>query len=195
MMKASNYRALLLVSLAGAAVSSQAFTVATFSDPSSGTPPLFSVTGSTISGGWSGTGLSLQLVPNSTTYTNVTFSMAPVTRVGSFGLGAGSVVFLDSSANPLLTINFSSGSIMTPFFFGASFTNLDNVTFTSPYINTANYIDEQFSFSFANQKGRNGDYTYTASFTSSAEAVPEPASIAVLGIGAAALIRRRFRKA
>lgn len=195
-MKASHtYRAFLLASFAGVAVSSQAFTVATFSDPSSGNPPLFNVTSSFISGGWSGSGLSLQLYPNSTTYNNVTFTMAPVARIGTFGLGAGSVVFLDSSSNPLLTITFSSGSILTPFFFGASFANSDNVTFSSPYINTSLYTNEQFAFSFANQKGRNGDYTYTASFTSSAEAVPEPASIALLGLGGAALIRRRFRKA
>lgn len=196
MLKASHgYRALLLVTVAGAAVSSQAFTVATFSDPSSGTPSLFSLTGTTLTGSWTGTGLNLQLYPNSTVYNNVTFTMAPVTRVGTFGLGAGSIVFLDSSSNPLLTVSFASGTVLSPFFFGASFTNSDNVVFTSPYINTANYTDEQFSFSFANQKGRNGDYTYTASFTSSAEAVPEPASIAVLGVGAAALLRRRFKKA
>ncbi len=196
MMKASiSYRALLLTSLAGAAVSSQAFTVATFSDPSTGTPSLFNVTNTAISGGWLGSGLTLQLVPNSTAYNNVTFTMGPVVRVGAFGLGAGSIVFNDSSSNPLLTINFTSGSIMTPFFFGASTANLDNVTFSSPQFSTAGYTNEQFAFSFANQKGRNGDYSYTASFTSSAEAVPEPASMAVLGLGAVALIRRRFRKA
>lgn len=196
MLKASlAYRAFCVASFAGVAVASHAFTVASFSDPSSGTPPLFSVTPTTISGGWSGTGLNLHLFPINTTFSNVTFTMAPVTRIGSFGLGPGSIVFLDSASNPLLTITFNSGTIMTPFFFGASFTNSDNVKFVSPYLNTSLYTDEQFSFSFANQHGKSGDYTYTASFTSSAEAVPEPASLALMGAGALALARRRLRKA
>lgn len=196
MLKASRaYRAFFVVSLAGAGVSSHAFTVATFSDPSTGWPPLFSVTSSTISGGWSGTGLNLHLVPINATFTNVTFTMAPVARIGMFGLGSGSIVFLDSASNPLLTITFGSGSIATPFFFGSSYANLDNVHFSSPYLNTSLYTNEQFAFSFANQNGTNGDYTYTASFTSSAEAVPEPASLAFLGLGALALMGRRFRKA
>jgi len=121
--------------------------------------------------------------------------MAPVSRIGSFGLGAGSIVFLDSSSNLLLTITFSSGSVLTPFFFGASFTNADNVTFTSPYFSNALFTDEQFTFSFANPKFNGQTYTYTASFTSSAEAVPEPTTLGLLGVGAAALLRRRLRKA
>jgi hypothetical protein len=67
----------------------------------------------------------------------------------------------------------------------------NGVTFSGPLV-PSGLSQETFNFSFANFVQNANGATATAAFTSSA--VPEPASIAAIGLGLAAMIRRR-RKA
>ncbi|MBX3111247.1 MAG: PEP-CTERM sorting domain-containing protein [Fimbriimonadaceae bacterium] len=171
-----------------------AFTVASFQDPTIGESDLvvFTVTGSTIGAAY--TGIELNVL--GTTYSDVTLAMAPVAYSGAGAVkdvAAGSAVFSTGSDSNVLTITWDAGTFVAPFGFGASFASLQNVTFSGSSIpaEASNWIDQQFAFSFANpQTSADGD-TYSASMTSSA--VPEPATMAVLGLGVAALVGRRRR--
>lgn len=181
----------------GTAALASADTIATFSDPSpDGSQPLFTfasndVTGS-LSGSWSGLGLLLQTpglaAPD---FNDARFSMPAVTAVGGpevWALGAGAINFTDSGGSALMTITFAGGSLSSPSTFGASDFVGQNVVFSGPII-PGGLSQEAFAFSFANPVGTISDYTVTAAFTSSA--VPEPASIALLALGALVAIRRR----
>ncbi|MBX7135264.1 MAG: PEP-CTERM sorting domain-containing protein [Fimbriimonadaceae bacterium] len=181
--------------LLGAAVASQAFTMATFADPAiDGSTPLFSLTGSSITGGWSGTGLLLQTpgwaAPD---YADAKFTMAPVALTpvapGFWNAGNGQIDFTDSSNNLVLRITFDSGFVSVN---GAGASDLfsNNVVFSGPGVPVV--TDETFNFSFANFQPNANGVTATAAFTSSA--VPEPASIAAIGLGLAAVIRRRRKR-
>lgn len=183
-------------SFAGMALSSQAFTWATFADPAlDETTPLFTVSASSITGGWNGSGLLLQTpgwaAPD---YADAQFSMAPVAISlvvpGFYTLGAGQIDFADNVGNPVFTINFASG-FLSPNGVGGSDLFSNNVSFSGPGV-PVGLTQETFNFSFANIVPTADGFTATASFTSSA--VPEPATLAALGIGLAALLRRR-RKA
>ena len=88
----------------------------------------------------------------------------------------------------IAAISFSGGTLTSPSTFGASDFVGQNVVFSGPII-PAGLSQESFAFSFANPVGTIEDYTVTAAFTSSA--VPEPASIALLALGALVAIRRR----
>lgn len=184
---------LLLISATVAAVFAQssALTIATFDDPAlDETTPLFFTNASSVSGTWTGNGLTLDLPVVSQSFNDVKFSMASVTRTGNV-LGAGVVNFWTTDMNnPIFTVTFDSGSIFEPFGLGGSFVSANNVTFGGSALASAGpFSDEQFAFSFANPViGANGN-TYTAAFTSSA--VPEPATLLALAGGAALLARRR----
>ncbi|ARU42142.1 hypothetical protein CCB80_13720 [Armatimonadetes bacterium Uphvl-Ar1] len=66
------------------------------------------------------------------------------------------------------------------------------MTFSGSAVAGYVFDNEQFSFSFANPVSFGNDgVSYTASFTSSADVVPEPATMAVLGLGLAAFARRK----
>lgn len=178
--------------LLGAAVASNALTMATFADPATdASTPLFTFNATSISGGWSGTGLLLQTpgwaAPD---YADAKFSMAPVALTpiapGFSSAGAGQIDFTDSLNNLVFRITFQSGYVSVNGVGGSDlFSN--NVTFSGPGVPVV--TNETFNFSFANFGQNGNDVTATAAFTSSA--VPEPASIAAIGLGLAAVIRRR----
>lgn len=205
-------RTLLLVSaaIAGAVtmVSSahaQTTTVAAFFDISQGANnvAVFQRNGNLFTGGYSGTGLTLRTpgiaaVPD---YTDVTFSVTPLTIVGPGFFGddtsPGSISFFDNASNLLLKMDFGRAHL-SPFGLSAADFFFDNVTFTGGIIYSAGIgaANEQFGFTFANVNFPNpGDptvYTATASFTSSALIiVPAPASAALLGLGGLVAARRR----
>lgn len=191
----------VLLSAAGAlALGSfaQADTVATFADPATGpTTPLFQVNGNLLTGGWSGTGLTL-LTPGTPApdYTDVTFTMTPLVLIplfSGFSMTLGGVVnFFDSAANPILTITFANGFLTTPTGVGASDFASQNVSFSGPALGALIPSDETFAFSFANLIPTQTGYTATSAFTSSATLdIPGPASLAGLGLGLLVASRRR----
>lgn len=188
----------LAAAVGGAAVS-QAFTMATFADPSpTGTPSLFNIdtVNNQITGGWSGTGLFLQTpgwaAPD---YVDAKFSMAPVAIApvapGFWSTGGGQVDFTDSANNLVFRINFASGYLSVNGVGGSDLFG-NNVTFSGPLV-PAGLNQETFNFSFANFQPTANGLGVTAAFTSSA--VPEPGTLAALGLGGLALLRRRRKTA
>jgi hypothetical protein len=182
------------------AASAQSFTIATFADPAtSSSTPLFTevttgpgLTG-TLGGGWSAPGLTLMtpgfLGGGSTS--NVTFTMSNL-NINSTGQataagGGPAVIDFKSGATDLFKVQFDSG-VFNTFALGASTLIGNNVSFSGAHVPTG-LSSQQFAFSFSNAHTVGNQTTYTASFTSSA--VPEPASIAALGLGIAGIIRRK----
>jgi hypothetical protein len=122
-------------------------------------------------------------------------------KFGQTGSGAINFYANNTSANPLVTIEFESG-LVSRYGFGESDETPDgdfiatNVTITGSAI-PYTLSEEQFSFGFANlahledSKNWNDGFTATAAFTSSATIVPEPATICLLGLGALGFMRRR----
>lgn len=188
--------------LTGAAFAQSSVTFATFADPAtSNASPLFvhDRVAKTLIGSWSGTGLTL-VAPGligSPTVTNATFSTSTLSLTevvpGVHSVGSGSVVFRDNLNNELFTVNFSGASYIEGIGAGSSEFRGQNVTFSGPQV-PGNINGTMFNFSFANQSNTATTTSYTASFTSSAEVVPEPASMVALGAGIAALASRRRRK-
>lgn len=197
--------AFLLSAIAGTAAN--AATVATFADPTSGpTPSLFqwNETADTLTGGWSGTGLTLE-TPGTTApdYTNVTFMMTVLvassvtpTPVGPVALfGVGKIEFF-SGVTEILQIDFSSANLLIPQGLGSSSFAGANVVFSGPALGTFISIDnEAFSFGFVNIVSTgNGSFTTTAAFTSSADLeIPTPGSAAIVAAAAGLIGLRRRR--
>ena len=183
----------LIIGLAfGTMAAAQAVTIATHDDPAlNASTPVFSTTASAVSASWMGTGLTLEVPVASLVFNDVKMEMASVNRVGNT-LGPGAVKFYTSDANnPIFQVNFTSASVFEPFGVGGSFIAQQDVSFSGSAVDGMLFDNEQFAFSFANPViGQNGN-TYTASFTSSADVVPEPASMLILGLGAAALAKRK----
>lgn len=181
----------------GAAGVSHAATIATFADPSpSGAQPLFTLTGNTLTGGWGALGLTLETpglpAPN---YSNATFTMTPLTVVSSFSvvsiMSGGTIQFFDSSAALLMQIDFTSAILTMPLSLGSSDTlTATDVTFSGPII-PGDLTLESFAFSFANPTMSQGSVSVTSAFTSSAERIPGPATLAGLGMGLLLMGRRR----
>ena len=189
---------------------STSLTIATFADPSNNSNnSLFKVdfTEMTLTGGWPDIkpGLLLEIpYNNNTSFQNAWFTMTDIAILPPSGgisgisqIGPGEISFYadGSSTDPLVIINFESGFI-SRYGFGA-----DEIFIAEDVIITGSVIpsplsEEMFSFSFTNLAKLSGStnwsdgFTATASFTSSA-VVPEPTTIALLGVGALSLIRRK----
>ncbi|MGA2915753.1 MAG: PEP-CTERM sorting domain-containing protein [Sedimentisphaerales bacterium] len=186
------------------------YTVATFFDPSnSSSNPLFNVNFTTLklTGGWddSKTGLTLQVPCTDHNYPNAWFNLTSPTGAPYIGItntytlpwgtvgqtGPGVVKFYKdgTSTNPLIVVGFDGG-VVSMSNFGASELTANTVTITGSEI-SGTLTQEEFSFSFANTVSlpNNGGFTATASFTSSA--VPEPATIGLLCLGALKLVTRK----
>lgn len=190
----------LAISFAVLSASAQAVTIATHADPSgNAASPLFYASDTSVSASWSGTGLTLQVPVASLSFNDVQMEMLSVTRTEAGAvdlLGAGMVKFWTTDANnPIFTMTFDGGFIAEPFAAGASEFTANVISFGGSALASVNPLaNEQFVFSFANKGGDTQLRTYTAAMTSSADVVPEPATMTLLGLGAAALISRR-RKA
>ena len=201
---------LLALSVGFISVNAEAtFTVATFADPSGDSDnPLFRVdfrpAQMKLTGGWADTetGLILEIpcsgytVENGNAFHDAWFEMTEVGIINTFGdTGGGEINFYRNgfTTNPLLTITFESGYV-DYHNFGADEFFGENVTISVIGI-TGTLSEERFSFSFINQAYLTGStdwndgFTATASFTSSA--VPEPATICLLGFGVFSLVRRK----
>lgn len=199
----------LFAGTALAAASVQGVTIATFADPAAGpSTPLFAFNSTTgvLTGQWLGQTNPL-LLPNLLFQTpgvaafpdfpDARFQMTPVVTTGSFGpvlvMGPGSVSFFDSTNAPLMTISFSGGLLNPATNFGSSDFTGFNVVFSGPILAGLTLANESFAFSFANAVSTTTPpgYTVTSSFTSSADIIPAPASVALLGLGGLVAIRRR----
>lgn len=182
-------------------------TIATFDDPAEdSTTELFTVdlTTDLITGGWDETGLSLDIPYSGQTLPDVIFTMTEVQITSETAplkgtkTDGGVIMFFDPSdmVNPLIQIDFDSAWLTFYGYGGSDLLSGDNVTISGSEIGGATLTDEAFSFSFANQEALYGDwsngYTATAAFTSSA--IPEPATIFLLGIGAALMTLTRKKR-
>lgn len=181
-------------------------TVATFADPAiSSATPLFTVdltagAYGTISGNWFGTNLDLEVL-SSTTYHDAEFRMTNLSLTAETNpmLGTktdgGTIYFLSAANDHLLQIDFDSAWFTTwGIGSGESVLLGNNVTITGQALGGLVLSEESFAFSFANHSPLEGSFengfTATASFTSSA--VPEPATILLLGVSSL-VVRRRSR--
>ena len=180
-------------------------TIATFQDPSgSAANPLFVIDsdGLSIDGGWSDlqTGLNLDITYANVVYYDAWFEMSTLTYGGGYSgtTGAGTVEFHAdgdaSTVTPVLQIDFTSANL-TPGGISASELFFVGVTITIEGADISEELtNEAFGFTFANQELttlENNGFTATAAFTSSAEVIPEPATLCLLGFGALALFRKR----
>ncbi|TWT43775.1 hypothetical protein RAS1_01740 [Phycisphaerae bacterium RAS1] len=184
--------AIALGALSAATALGQSQTIATFADPAlDSTTPLFELNGTSFSGAWSSTGLTL-LTPGlaAPDFPNAHFRLDPITLVDpvSGETTGGAVEFFDSSDALLMTLTFSEGRLIKPFSFGASDFVAQSVVIAGPIVTTP-LANESFAFSFANQVLTDGGFTSTAAFTSSA--VPEPASLLLLSLGGLTMACRR----
>lgn len=197
----------LPIALSGGLAQGSTVTIATFADPSmDASNPLFTIdlVNDHIMGGWadSQTNLTLEVIYSGNTFVDAFFTMTTITYAGDITggeTGGGTIKFFangqSTSTTPLIQIGFDSGHV-TPLGFGAmDLFYADGVNISGSEIGPAILTDEAFSFSFTNQVPIGGDWnnghTATASFTSSA--IPEPATIALLGLGALSLLRRKRR--
>lgn len=195
----------LLVSFVGAGIFCNGTTIATFADPAvDGSTPLFSVdfASGTISGGWddSQTGLTLEVVYTGQTHTDAFFVMDEISYNVFTGVSSsGTIKFFadgsDTSGTPLIQIDFARGHVSPMGFSAMDLFYADDVTISGSEIETVlledEFLeDESFSFAFANHVMTDSGFTATSSFTSSANIIPEPATLCLLSLGFV-MIRKR----
>ena len=192
-------RLLALTSLVCAGAFAHAGTIATFFDPAAdASTPLFVFDTATniLTGSWTGTGLNVQTpgligggAVNNAKFSTSAIALTNVPSTDIWTGGAGQFRFYtDDINNPFLVVDFTGATLFSPLNFGASEFSGSIVNMSGPNVPTG-LTNEQFSFSLANPAVSGNLRTYTASFTSSA--VPEPASMVALGLGLAALLRRK----
>lgn len=192
----------LLSGLALVAAASQAsVTIATFQDPApNSSTPLFDwdMGANTLSGSWTGAGFTMD-TPGFTgggSVANTHFLMGPVALTVVipnvlYMMGAGTIDFYTTNlSSPFFTITFNGGTFLNPLNSSASSLNGDVVNFAGPNV-PGGLSNQQFAFSLANPVLSSGHMTYTSSFTSSADVVPEPLTLVALATGLAAVARRR----
>jgi hypothetical protein len=187
----------LLIGLSfAAAASAETITIATFSDPSNdASEPLFNYDANTnvLSGSWSAEGLILEAATG--TWDDATFQMSADPGAIPGTVGAGTVEFFSELGDPLMLIEFDSGQLNAIGFGATEFIATNEVIFSGAIL-PAPTIDESFGFSFANQVALDGagSFSATASFTSSATLIPEPATVCLLVIGGLAVSRKARRQ-
>lgn len=211
-MNSKTLRSLLgaFICLSTASIAHASFTVGTFADPAAGSSQNFFVfqrvspTSGTLDGAWLIDGLHL-LTPGlaAPDFFNARFELR--NAQGSTGLllndpfnsgtmesGAGFIRFFDASNLTILRIDFDK-AFLAGNAFSAGFGMGGDVEM-SGLIGEPGWDDEHFGFAFTNfQPVNSNTVSMSATFTSSA--VPEPGTVAALGLGATALLRRRLAKA
>lgn len=199
--------ALFVVSCACVAAQASS-TIATHADPSAGTPPVFTVdtTNNVVTAGWTGSGLNMNFPFLSSSVSGLTMTvMNPIAILSSstnFGvttsqLGSGEIRYYTSNINaPEFQINFASAILVEPAGAFAGDLSGNNVTFSGSAISSLSGLlsNEFFSYSFANPGTFANGQTYTAALTASADVVPEPVTMVVLGAGVAGIASRRRKK-
>lgn len=187
------FSALVLCLALAAAAQAEPMTIASFDDPAQdASTPLFEFDGITreITGGWDMPGLTLETITG--TFEDVTFEMAPLFVDGFGEVEAGEIEFFDSGGSPIFTVGFDSAQLTIVGFGATEFLATNSVMFSGSILPDEVFA-ESFSFAFANQAEvpETNGFTTTAAFTSSAEVVPEPASVALLLLGGFGAWRRK----
>ena len=192
--------AVVLVLLGFSVSQAGVVTIATFQDPSgSGANPLFTINSNngTIDGGWddSRTNLDLTITYANVVYEDAWFQMSTLTYGGGYSgnTSAGNVKFYAdgdaSTETPVLEIYFSS-AYLSPGGIAAQELFFTGISIVILGVDISDQLSEEaFGFTFANHVLTPTGFTATAAFTSSA--VPEPITIALLGLGGLLLRKRK----
>ncbi len=164
--------------------------IATFEDPASGSStPLFTFDANLmqLSGGWTLSGLNLEGIGG--TLNNVTFTMPPISVTALGEVQAGQIEFF-LGAESVFLVEFDSAQLSPTVFGATEFLATNEVVFSGSILPLP-VENESFAFAFANLVDiGNGGFTATASFTSSADVIPEPASLMPLVLSGFYMRRR-----
>jgi len=210
--------AIIALAVPGGSYAATSTTIATFANPAlSSDTPLFTVDfdNGIITGGWEDfrTGLDLEVPitghihPNLYqdaffTITDISYEYEEEGRGLDGGdTGGGTIKFYADGADPdqtepLIRIDFESGYLAKDGvgLYASNVLRADDVEITGSQI-TGVLSGEIFTFSFDNHQPLNGSwdngFTATAAFTCSA--VPEPATIGLLAMGALLALRKKHR--
>ncbi|GEM_PF-587019 len=202
--------AIIALAVPGGSYAATSTTIATFANPAlNSDTPLFTVDFSedAITGGWEDfrTGLYLEVPITGNIFPDAFFIIPEsITYMGGLDggdTGGGTIEFYADGVDPdqtepLIRIDFESG-YLAKYGAGLHASNVlraDDVIITGSEI-TGVLSGEIFTFGFDNHQPLNGNwdngFTATAAFTCSA--VPEPATIGLLAMGALLALRKKHR--